>query len=448
MNSAGLPAIDRLPDRQYNPWPPSRISENGVIVTWGFNRRLGMEFARRMTVAATVIVALLAGSAACGADWPCWRGPNHDGISLEKGFKTTWKEPPKVLWEATTGSAFSSFTCAGSKVYTCGTKDKKQVLFCLDGNTGKVIWEKPFEKERKDGQGGDGTRATPTLDAGRGYILGGHGLLVCFDAEKGDETWRKQLNNEPQWGYAGSVLIEGDMAVVSPGGSDGGLLALDKKTGKEIWNCTKEPAGYSTPYPFTFNGKRYIAGFLAKFMVVADAKTGREVWRTPWKTDYDVNAAAPIFSNGHLFLTSGYGTGCALFKLSEDGDKLAGKEVWRNKTFVSKFQSCILTDGVLYGTNEKRSIKCVEFMTGKELWSVEGYANATAILADGHLIVLTEKGKLVVAKASPKEFKPIAEAKVLKGRCWTIPTLCNGKLYARNLEKAVCLDLSAGKQAQ
>ncbi len=403
-------------------------------------------FCPRMKSAVLVIGVLFTFAAgSLGAGWANWRGPNHDGISHEKGFKTSWTEPPKVVWEYDLGPGFSTFTCVGGKLYTCGTKEGQQAVFCFDAATGKVIWDKPFEKQLKDGQGGDGTRATPTIDAGRVYILGGHGLLLCLDAQKGTEIWKRQLKAKPHWGYSGSVLIEGDMAVVCAGGADGGLLALHKATGEPVWKCTEEAAGYCTPYPFTLDGKRYILGFLARYAIIADARTGREVWRERWKTSYDVNAAAPIFHDGHLFLTSGYGTGCALYKLSTDGDKLAGKEVWRNKTFVNKFQSCVLKDGVLYGADERRSLRCVEFLTGKELWSADGYANATVILADDHLIVFTETGKLVIAKASPREFKPTAEAQILKNRCWTIPLLCGGKLYCRNLSKAVCVDLGGAK---
>jgi outer membrane protein assembly factor BamB len=378
---------------------------------------------------------------ASAADWPHWRGPNYDGISPEKGFATTWKEAPKTLWEKPIGAAFSTFACVGDKVYTCGTKDKKQVLYCLNAQTGDTVWEKAFEDERKDRQGGDGTRGTPTVDAGKVYIVGGHGRVLCADAAKGDEVWTYQQKNEPQWGYSNSVLIEGDMALVTPGNADGGLVALDKKTGKEIWKCGNDKAGYATPYPFTFDGKRYIATFLGKSMLLVDAKTGKEVWQTPWTTSYDVNASSPIFQDGQLFVTSGYGTGCALFQLTAAGDKLEGKEVWRNKNIVNKFQSCVLTDGVLYGGDEK-SLKAVELKTGTVLWEVKDQgANATVILADGQLIVLSESGKLLIAPVSPKEFKPTAEAKILDGRCWTIPVICGGKLYARNLQKAVSVDL-------
>ncbi|MBP7936613.1 MAG: PQQ-like beta-propeller repeat protein [Phycisphaerae bacterium] len=379
---------------------------------------------------------------AAAGDWPHWRGPNHDGISSETGFATTWTEPPKIIWDKPIGAAFSSFACVGDKVFTCGTKERKQVLYCLDAGTGDVVWQKAFESERKDGQGGDGTRATPTFDGGRIYIVGGHGLVLCFDAAKGDEIWRYKGNNEPQWGYSNSVLIEGNLAVVTPGNADGGLLALDKMTGKTVWKCGDEQAGYATPYPFTFEDKRYIVGFMGKCVIIADAKTGKQVWKTPWKTSYDVNASSPIFHDGHLFLTSGYGTGCALFKMAAAGDKLEGKEVWRNKNIVNKFQSCVLRDGVLYGGDEK-SLKAVDFKTGKILWDVrERTANSTVLLADDQLIVLTESGKLMIAPVSPKEFKPTATASILDGRCWTIPALHQGKLFARNLKKAVCVDLS------
>ena len=394
----------------------------------------------------TLTVTLVACGLIHAADWPNWLGPNHDGISPEKGFKTTWTDKPKVLWEKPLGAAFSSFTIVGDKLYTCGAKDNKQVLFCLNPATGDTIWELPFEKQYKDAQGGDGTRATPTVDDGRVYILGGWGLLLCVDAADGKkEIWRKQFNAKPTWGYAGSVLIEGDMAVATSGGSDGGLMALNKKTGDVIWKTSDDLVGYATPYPFTFNGQRYIAGFLGKGAIIVEAKTGREVCRMPWKTNFDINASAPVFHDGYLFLTSAYGTGSALFKLSPDGDALKSEEVWRNKIIVNKFQQCILKDGALY-CGDDETLKCVDFLKGTENWKVNPrMPNATIILADNQLIVFNERGRLMIAPVSAKEFKPTAEADILNNRCWTLPLLHDGKLFCRNLQRAVCVDISAAK---
>jgi outer membrane protein assembly factor BamB len=209
------------------------------------------------------------------------------------------------VWEREVGSAFSSFACVGNRVYTCGAQDKQQVLYCLDANTGEVLWKKPFEKEFRN-EHGDGTRGTPTVHEGRVYLLGAYGRLLCVDANNGSDLWEKQFSNQPTWAYAGSVLIEGDLAIVSAGKSDGALAAFNKKTGEPVWKCGEDPVGYATPYPFTFNGERYIVGFMGNSVLIAEAKTGREVWRMPWKTDWDVNAASPIFHDGYLFLTSGY----------------------------------------------------------------------------------------------------------------------------------------------
>lgn len=373
------------------------------------------------------------------ADWPNFLGPNHDLKSSETGFlKSTDKPLPKV-WERRIGSAFSSMAVVDDRVYTCGQEDGQQWLISLNADNGEVVWRKPIEKEFRN-EHGDGPRATPTVDDGMVYILGAHGRLLCADAKTGEVVWEKQFGNVPTWAYSGSILIEGDMAIASGGGKDGALVAFEKKTGKEIWKTGTDPVGYATPYPFTHDGKRYIAGFTGNSALIVDAETGREVWRTGWKTDWDVNAAAPIYHNGYLFFTSGYDTGSALYKLATSGDRLAASEIWRSDVLLNKFQSAILHDGHLYASDQN-ALKCVEFLTGKEKWKKPRVRNGTMILADGHLILLTEQGQLQIAPASPQDFKPTLTADILDGRCWTVPVLLDGRVYARNLERAVCYNL-------
>jgi len=394
-----------------------------------------------ITITKTIGVCCLALARAnsAPADWPNFLGSNHNGVSDETGFIKSATEPLKMIWEREIGSAFSSFAIVGGRLYTCGAEDKQQVLYCLDAGTGEILWKKPFEKEYKE-VNGDGTRATPTVHDGLVYILGAYGRLLCADAKTGEMVWEKQFSNMPKWAYAGSVLIEGDLAVASGGKSDGALVAFDRKTGKEVWKTGDDPVGYGTPFPFTFNGQRYIFGFLAKAAIIVEAKTGREVWRTKWETDWDVNAAAPIFHDGYLLLTSGYKTGAALFKLAAEGDKLNATEVWRSDVLLNKFQSAILYDGNLFASDQN-ALKCVEFMTGKENWKKPHISNGTLVLADGHLLLLTEKGQLQIAKASSGDFVPTLTADILAGKCWAVPVLLNGRVYARNLERLVCFDL-------
>ncbi len=380
------------------------------------------------------------GVAAVSADWPNFRGANHDGISSETAFKTDWTTPPPVLWEKGIGSGFSSFACVGDKVYTCGTQADKQVIFCLNADTGKTIWQETIEEEYKEGSGGDGPRATPTIDGDRVYIHGPKGSLLCLSTDTGKKIWTAQLSHMPRWGYSGSVLIEGDLAVATGGEKDGALAAFDKMTGKNRWRCGRDGAGYATPYPFTFEGNRYIVGFTNQSVIIAEAKTGRLVWRKEWRTDWDVNASTPIFHDGHLFLTSGYGVGSALFKLRKEGEDLAADEVWRNDNLRCKFQSPVLHNGYLYGSDE-RALQCIDFLTGERRWHKTRIKHGTVVLADEHLLLLTEDGQLQIAKVSPDAFEPLSTLNILSGRCWTVPVLHRSRLYARNLEKAVCYDL-------
>ena len=373
------------------------------------------------------------------AEWPHFRGPDFRATVTDANIKTEWDKALPLLWEREIGSAFSSFALAGGKLYTCGMKDGQQVLYCLDPGNGKTLWERAFETEYRN-EHGDGTRATPTVHDGRVYILGAHGRLLCADADSGEPFWEKQFENKPTWAYSGSVLIEGDMAVVSAGRGDGALAAFDRKSGSPIWKTGDDPVGYSTPYPFTFDGKRYIAGFTGNAAVIVGTATGREVWRTPWQTDWEVNAAMPIFHDGHLLFTSGYRTGAAVFKLKSEGDRLGADPLWQSKVLLNKFQTPVLHEGKLY-TSDQRALKCVDFLTGKEEWSVARITHGPLLLADGHIILLTESGELQIGQASPAGFEPKTKAQILSGRCWSLPILVDGKLYARNLERAVCFDL-------
>ncbi len=374
-----------------------------------------------------------------GGDWPNFLGPNHNGVSDETGFLKSTTDPLELIWEREVGSAFSSFAVVSDRLYTCGTEDKQQVLYCLNATTGEILWKKAFEKEYRN-EHGDGTRATPTVSDGLVYLLGARGKLLCLNALDGQVVWEKQFTHAPEWAYSGSILIEGDLAVASGGKSDGALVAFDRKTGKEVWKTGDDPVGYATPYPFTFNDRRYIVGFLGNSAMIVEANSGREVWRTKWQTDWEVNAASPLFHDGYLFLTSGYRTGAGLFRLEASGDRLNATQVWKSSVLLNKFQSAILFDGHLY-SSDQTALKCVEFLTGKEVWKKARVQNGTLLLAEDQLLLLTESGQLQIGKASPDGFAPTLTADILTGRCWSAPVLLNGRLFARNLERLVCFNL-------
>ena len=394
-----------------------------------------------------VFLPLLASPSIFSDDWPNWRGPNHDGVSVEKGLSFSWKSKPKVLWKRELGASFSSFAAVGERVYTCGTSGGKQKLICLGAADGKPAWETDIEGELEERQGGDGCRATPAVSDGLVYVLGARGTLLCVKAKDGSEVWRQKFSGAPTWFYSGSVLIEGELAVVSPGGGAGSLAAFNRKTGSLVWKAGSDGAGYATPYPFTFEKTRYIACFSAKEILVVEAGDGAVAWRSPWKTSYDVNSATPIYHDGGLFISSGYGHGCALFRLRKSGGKLSVREAWNNQSIRSKFQTFVLYKGFLFGADEQ-ALKCVQWKTGKLVWRKDRMGtrgsrtrHGTLVLADGHLVFLAENGQLLIARASPSGFKPRAGAKLLSGKCWTAPAVQDGRLYLRNQTTAVCVDL-------
>jgi len=375
------------------------------------------------------------------ADWPCFRGPDHNGISKETGWSAKWPaEGPKQLWQAKVGIGFASLAVSAGRVYTTGNAKDTDTVFCFDANTGAKLWEyaypAPLDPKYYEG----GPSATPTLDGDRVFTFSKRGLVHCLDAARGTLIWSKNLMEElkakmPTWGFASSVLIEDNLAIVNVGSAG---AALDKMTGKVVWSSGPDETGYSTPVPITAGGQRAVALAIKQDVVALGVKDGKEIWRFPWKTSYDVNAADPILDGSKVFVSSGYNHGGGVFDVSAK----PAKKIWENKNMRNQFNSSILWRGHLYGVDDNQ-LRCLVFDTGEVKWSEKSVGKGSLMMADGKLIVLSEKGELMVADATPAAFKPISRAQVLGGKCWSTPVLANGKIYCRNAAgDVVALDVS------
>lgn len=371
-------------------------------------------------------------------DWPCFRGAGHNGISTEKDWRSSWSnnDRPKILWKKRIGEGYSSIAVVDKQVFTIGNNGYQDTLWCFDSETGKELWKSSYAC--KTGKY-PGPRATPTVDNNTVYIYSREGELQAYNTASGKLLWkknpsRKQGSKKPGWDFAGSPLVIGEMIIVNAGTSG---TALNKRTGSIIWKTGKGKASYSTPVPVTINGQSVILLFGSDALYAVGQNSGKQMWKYFWKTRYDVNAADPIFHNNKIFISSGYNHGCAL--LSVTAQKAI--KVYESKVMRNHFNSSVLHEGYLYGFDET-TLKCIEFSSGTEKWAQRGLGKASLIIADEKLIVLSENGKLVIAKADPSSYKELAQMAILSGRCWSSPTLSNGRLYARNERgDMVCVDL-------
>jgi len=384
------------------------------------------------------MLALLASSTLSAGDWPVWRGSNADGISPEKGWKISGIN--KKLWEINVGKGYASVSVVGGKAYTMGNLKGEDHVFCLDVESGKVLWD--YKYASKPGNF-PGPRATPVVDGGDVFVFNEHGFVRCLDAGTGKEKWVADVASmgpkNITWKFSGSPLVVGNLVVLNAGRKG---VALDRKTGKKIWASSGQ-GGYATPVLLK-DGKS-LAIFSKDTLEIVDIKTGRGVASAKWKTKYDVNAADPVASPLGVFVTSGYGKSGALFALK--GGSL--KKMWENKNVKSQFTTPVLFKGFLYGADGQTGKKdaalvCLDLKTGAEKWREPSVGYGSLIISDGKIIHLSDRGVLTICEATPNGFKKLASARVLKGagKCWTVPTLSGKLLFCRGANgKLVCLDL-------
>ena len=306
-------------------------------------------------------------------------------------------------------------------------------------------------------------RATPTIDGELLFTVTAQGKLYALNTENGEKVWSHDLKGEfgskiPRWGSCTSPLVEGDLLLIEVGGADGkSIVAFDKKNGDVVWSSHTDILGYSSPIAVTIDGIRQLIVFTGTQLVSVSPKNGQLYWTYPWQTEYDVNAATPVFiPPDKIFISSGYGKGAAVVQVSvmastesnaeeDEAEKSLAEiqvgQIWKNEKMKNHFATSVLHDDYLYGF-DNAILKCIDANTGMEKWKTRGFGKGTLMLADAHLIILSDRGKLGLAEASPSGYNEVASAEILSGLCWTVPTLANGKLYARNEKEMVCLDIT------
>lgn len=385
------------------------------------------------------------------ANWPQWRGPARDGKSAEMGLLKRWPQSgPKRVWAATgLGAGYSSFAVDGGKLYTQGQRNGRQFLMALDTANGSKLWEIENGRQYMDGRG-NGPRGTPTVDNGRVYAISGNGNLICAEAASGKIAWQLDLLGEfgarnISWGISESPLIDGNRLIATPGGRDAGVVALNKSDGKVIWKSAGDRAGYSSAVSATLAGVPQYVLLTGSAGIGVRASDGKLLWRYTQVSNGTANTATPIVSGNRVFLSSDYGTGCALLDISSDGaGGSKASEVYFNREMRNHYATSVLIDGKLFGYSG-RILTCMDFATGAVLWRDRSVGKGQVITAEGLLYLQSEDGVAGLAKATPQGYREISRFTfgMADYPTWTLPVIADGRFYIRDQDRLNCYDVRA-----
>jgi outer membrane protein assembly factor BamB len=406
------------------------------------------------------------GSLSAGpADWPQWRGPDRTDVSRETGLLADWPTggPPLVWTCDQAGIGFSGPAVVGDHVYLLGARGDTEYVLAFDNRTGKEVWSSPIGPLFTNGWG-DGPRSTPTVDGDRIYALGAQGQLVCVETAGGKKVWGVSLPDDLQgqmmsgWGYTESPLVDGDRVICCPGGRQGTVAALDKKTGKVVWRSQglTDPAAYSSLIAAEVDGLRQYINMTGRGVASVAAADGRQLWHSDLAHNGTAVIPTPIFHAGYVYVTSGYAAGCGLLHLTRSGDGIGAAQVYANKEMSNHHGGVVRVGTHLYGYSDKSGGAwiCQEFGSGKVVWSERRpLGKGSLTYADGRLYCYTEDdGTAALVEASPEGWKEHGRFTIPRhtsasrkgGKIWTHPVVAGGRLYLRDQELLFCFNIKGG----
>jgi outer membrane protein assembly factor BamB len=384
-------------------------------------------------------------------DWPQFLGPERNGIYRGPALTESWPaQGPRVVWRKNIGHGFSGPVVAQGRIILFHRVGNEEVVESLDSRTGATQWRFAYPSSYRDDFGFDeGPRAVPVVADGIVYTFGAEGQLHAIDLAKGTRVWsedtmRRFAVRKGFFGAAGSPLVEDGRVLANIGGRNAGIVAFDAKTGKVLWTATNDEASYSSPAGATIAGSR-VAIFLTRGGILGlNPSTGMVRFQRPWRARMaaSVNVATPLVIGDLMFVSAEYGPGAGVFRL--EGSML--KELWTSdEALTNHYATSVHYAGHLYGFHGRQefgqSFRAIELQTGKVRWSEERFGAGTVTLAGTRLLILRERGELVLAAASPDRFNPLARAQILTGTVRAYPALSDGFLFARNDNTLICLDL-------
>ena len=397
-----------------------------------------------------LVAVLLVSVGSVRGDWPQLQGPEHNGISAESGLARSWPAGgPKVVWSVDVGIGYGGASVRDKKVYVLDRQeDERDVLRCLDLETGKALWQ--YSHKVPGRLSHNGSRSVPTLDEQRVYAVGPFGQVYCVDQDSHKLVWSLDLAKEYQapqlrWGFSQSPLLSGDMVLLAAMSDEAGVLALDKATGKVLWQS--EPVGggsYASLVLGKLGGKQGVLFNAKNQLSCLDPKSGKVLWTYEGHSCRNPIPFPTVIGNDRIFLTGGYGSGSVMIQVTRSGEDYKITELFRLEERGSKIHPALYYEDHLYANFGK--LVCFD-PQGNPKWAEGDFVEGNLIIADGMVFILSSTtGELTLVEANSKAYKELARAKVLKGNDKEIfgpMALSEGKLIVRDLYEMKCLDVRA-----
>jgi outer membrane protein assembly factor BamB len=398
-------------------------------------------------------------SAAQAQDWPCYRGPNGDGIVTESGLLLDWPATGlKQLWSVSLHddekSSHGGPSIAGGKVYLPYRAGATDVIVCLSATDGKEVWRYAYDVPTKVETYGTGIRTNPTVYGKFVYTLGCYGQLYCLDSDTGAPVWKHDLikdfdGHAPMFGDSASPIIMNGMLICETGGQGKAVVALDPATGNTIWESGNDGASYATPQKITIDGVDQVLAYMDSGLVAYDLKDGKELWRFDYQEERRKNIPQPIAIGDMIYLTNNT-LGFSAIKVKHHENTWDVERIWSVRKEKLHYSSPVKGDGCLYYQNSKRELKCMDLATGNVAWAAQnvGQQFATLLrLGDNHLIAALDDGQLVLMEVSPTAYHEKARFPAVE-KTFVQPSISDRKLFLRDHERLVCFDLSSEKKPE
>lgn len=386
------------------------------------------------------------------ADMPRFMGPAGDGNLPEATWHTDWQtHPPREVWRQPVGAGWSGFAVVGSRAITQEQRGEKECVTCYDIATGALLWSHADQALFAESMGGSGPRATPTVNgaSGRVFTLGGTGLLNCLDLKTGAVKWMRDILKEtgstsPTWGKSSSPLLVGELVVCSGGDKGASLIAFQAETGAVAWQGGTDGGNYSSPVLMKLAGREQIVTINHQSVTGHDPADGGVLWSFAWPGEFPKVCQPVVAGPDRILVTASYAMKSRLLEIKAGADGAPQcVEVWSSSVPRTKFSSASVIGGHAYALDEG-TLACVDLSNGERVWREGRYGFGQHVRVGSEwLLIQTERGAVVLVKASPQKLEEVSRLDALHSKTWNPPTLAGRWLLVRNDTEMVCYELAA-----